>query len=61
LKYQNYDKLQLMLDETNRVLLIKEKLIEDLNAKIIEIGSKIKEGEILIKELKVQNNCQLSR
>jgi hypothetical protein len=50
-----------MLDETNRVLLIKEKLIEDLNAKIIEIGSKIKEGEILIKELKVQNNCQLSR
>jgi hypothetical protein len=47
-----------MLDETNRVILIKEKLIEDLNATIVKLGSEIKESEILIKELKDQNNYE---
>jgi hypothetical protein len=41
-----------MLDDTNKILFIKEIIIEDLNAKIIELESKIKEGEIKNIELK---------
>jgi hypothetical protein len=32
MKYQNYDRLQSMLDEKNSLILIKEKVIEELNA-----------------------------
>jgi predicted nucleic acid-binding Zn-ribbon protein len=57
-KYQNYDRLQTMLDDINKILPIKERTIEDLNVKIIKLESKIKEGEIKIIELKSKNNCE---
>jgi hypothetical protein len=38
-----------MLDEVNKVKLIKEKLIENLNVQIVEFGSKMKECETQIK------------
>jgi uncharacterized coiled-coil protein SlyX len=41
-----------MINEINRVILIKEKLIEESNAQVIELRSKIKKSETLIKELK---------
>jgi hypothetical protein len=51
-KCQNYDMLQIMFDDENKILLIKERIIEDLNVKVIELESKIKEGERKIMELK---------
>jgi hypothetical protein len=57
-KCQNCDRLQIMLDDTNKILLIKKRTIEDLNAKIIKLESKIKEGEIKIMEFKNKNNCE---
>jgi hypothetical protein len=47
-----------MLDETNKIILINERLIKKLNAKIIKLESKIKESETLIKEIKNQNNYE---
>jgi hypothetical protein len=47
-----------MFDDTNKILLIKERIIEELNIKIIEIESKVKEGEIKIMKLKSKNNCE---
>jgi hypothetical protein len=41
-----------MLDDTNKILLIKERIIEKLNATIIELESKVKEGETKIMKLK---------
>jgi hypothetical protein len=38
-----------MLDETNKVILINERLIKKINAKIVKLESKIKESETLIK------------
>jgi hypothetical protein len=35
-----------MLDDTYKILLIKARIIEDLNAKNIELESKIKKNEI---------------
>jgi predicted RNA-binding protein len=58
MKYQNYDRLQSILDERNKVILIKEKLIEKFNAKNIELRSKVNKGETLIKELENQNECE---
>jgi hypothetical protein len=52
IKCQNSDRLQSMFDKANKVIFIKEMLIGKLNAKIIEHGSKVKEGEALIQELK---------
>jgi hypothetical protein len=59
MKCQNCDRLQSILDESNRILLIKKKLIEKLNTKVIELGSKIKEDETLIKKLKNQNKVRV--
>jgi hypothetical protein len=42
------DRLDSLLDEKNNALLVKEKIIEDLNAKILELKSKVKEGEMTI-------------
>jgi response regulator RpfG family c-di-GMP phosphodiesterase len=44
-----------MLDDTNKILLTKERIIEELNVKVIEFESKVKEDEITIKELKSRN------
>jgi hypothetical protein len=54
----NCDRLQSMLDETNKTLLKKGRIINELNAKIIDLGSKIKEDESVIKESKSQINCE---
>jgi hypothetical protein len=43
-----FHRLQTMLDDINKILLIKEIIIEKLNVKNIELKSKIKEGEIMI-------------
>jgi hypothetical protein len=45
----NYDRLQSMLDEVSKTSLKKERIIDELNAKIIELGSKVKEDESVIK------------
>jgi hypothetical protein len=37
--------LHTMFDDTNKILLIKKRTIEELNIKIIELGSKVKEYE----------------
>jgi hypothetical protein len=50
-----------MIDEANKTLLIHDRIIDELNAKIIELRSKVKEGENVIKELKSQNNCESLR
>jgi hypothetical protein len=47
-----------MLDDTNKTLFINERTIKELNVKIIEFKSKVKEGEIIIKELKNKNICE---
>jgi hypothetical protein len=47
-----------MLDYTNKILLIKERTLEKLNIKNIELESIIKEGEAKIMELKNKNNCE---
>jgi hypothetical protein len=44
-RYQNCDRLQKLLDEANKVKIIRKKLIGDLNAQIIELGSKVKKCE----------------
>jgi response regulator RpfG family c-di-GMP phosphodiesterase len=44
-----------MLDDTNKILLTKERIIEELNVKVIEFESKVKEDETTIKELKSRN------
>jgi hypothetical protein len=36
----------------------KEEIIEDLNAKILELDSKVMEDEITINELKSKNHCE---
>jgi hypothetical protein len=41
-KYQNYNRLQIIFDDTSKILLIKERTIKDLNVKNIELESKIK-------------------
>jgi hypothetical protein len=41
-----------MLNEINKNILIKEKSVKKLNAQIVKLESKIKEGETLIKEHK---------
>jgi hypothetical protein len=50
IKYQNCDRLQKLFDEANKVIIIREKLIGDLNAQIIEIRSKVQEGETQVKK-----------
>jgi hypothetical protein len=57
-KYQNCDILQTMLDYTNKILLIKERTLEELNIKNIELESIVKEGEAKIMELKNKNNYE---
>jgi hypothetical protein len=52
------DRLDSLLDEKNNALLAKEKIIENLNAKIFELESKVKEGEMIINELKSKNHCE---
>jgi hypothetical protein len=47
-----------MLDDTNKILLIKERIIEELNTKNIELESKVKKGEMKIMKLKSKNNCK---
>jgi hypothetical protein len=44
-----------MFDKVNKVILIKKKLIRNLNLQIIEFRSKIKESETQIGELKNKN------
>jgi hypothetical protein len=44
-----------MFDDTNKILLTKERIIEELNVKVIEFESKVKEDETTIKELKSRN------
>jgi hypothetical protein len=51
----NCNRLQSMLDDANKTLLKKERIIDELNAKIIELGSKVKEDESVIKESRSQN------
>jgi uncharacterized coiled-coil protein SlyX len=41
-----------MLDKANKVIIIQEKLIQDLNAQIIELKSMVNEGETQIEALK---------
>jgi hypothetical protein len=41
-----------LLDEANKIIIIREKLIGDLNVQIVEFGSKIEECETQAKELK---------
>jgi hypothetical protein len=43
---------------TNKILLIKKRTIEDLNAKNIKLETKIKEGETKIMEVKSKNNYE---
>jgi hypothetical protein len=45
----NYDRLQSILDEVSKTSLKKERIIDELNTKIIELGSKVKEDESVIK------------
>jgi hypothetical protein len=45
------DMLDSLLDERNNALLVKEKIIEYSNVKILELESKVMEGEITINEL----------
>jgi hypothetical protein len=47
-----------MLDYTNKILLIKERTLEELNIKNIELESIVKEGEAKIMELKNKNNYE---
>jgi predicted nucleic acid-binding protein len=56
--YHNCDGLQLMLDEVNKILLTKERIIDELNAKIIELESNVKEDKSVIKEPRSQNNYE---
>jgi uncharacterized coiled-coil DUF342 family protein len=51
-KCQNYDRLHKLFDEANETVIIREKLIGDLNVQIVKLRSKIKEGETQVKELK---------
>jgi hypothetical protein len=53
-KCQNYDKLQTIFDDINRILLIKDIIIEELNLKVIKLEYKVKEGETKIIEQKIK-------
>jgi hypothetical protein len=55
------DKLQSIFVDTNKILLIKERTIKELNAKNIEFESKDKEDETIIMELKSKNNRDTPR
>jgi hypothetical protein len=55
---ESNNRLDLLLDEKNKAILVKEKTIEDLNVKILELESKVKEGEMKINELKNKNHCE---
>jgi hypothetical protein len=52
------DRLDSLLDEKNNSLLAKEKIIENLNVKILELESKVMEVEMIINELKSKNHCE---
>jgi predicted RNase H-like nuclease (RuvC/YqgF family) len=52
------NRLESLFDERNKVLLTKERIIEDLNVKILELDSKLKEGEMKINELKSKINYE---
>jgi hypothetical protein len=55
----NCDRLQSMLNEPNKILLTKKRITDELNAKIIEFGSKVKEDDSVIKEPKSQINYEI--
>jgi hypothetical protein len=52
--HDNNEMLQTILDDRNKILLIKKRFIEELNVKIIELEFKAKKVRQQLRDLKVE-------